>query len=409
MKQYSPEMPTSDAGSQNRTSMPNAVPFDAKSNANRLPVNRLTPLGLQGVTTCGKESLKRKSSIPAYYSWKPVVSVLAIAVLVGCSTARVRPPISIFDVSPADAPTATKVDPYSAFNVAITEAQDKSNLSNQAFQSVMLREGMAMIEYRCGEYFDLLGKAVQELSFQRKETSLIGGLVQGSLGLANQSPKTIANTGALFGFATSTQDAFQDSFMYTPDIGSLRGLVTANLSRHSTMIYESFAGKALSYGQVMSYLKQYESNCQPATIRDMVNQSINKATTSDGQTDIASAALSIAVQTPLTADQVFYLYWLQNEKFAADTDQATLTKGLKGISIVFKDEKPDPSVAKTKIGPYFALFSSDIRSQWDARIPIVRAKAASDAPVSAATTAPAVVPSLQMNFGSVARTPMVTK
>ena len=118
---------------------------------------------------------------------------------------------------------------------------------------------MSAIEYRCGQYFDTLGRAVQQLSFTRKETSLTGGLVSGAMGLANQSAKT--NTAALFGFATSSMDAYQEAFLYTPDIDLMRRLVMAALAANGKNFTQQNDEKEIAYGQVVSFLKLHESIC----------------------------------------------------------------------------------------------------------------------------------------------------
>ena len=334
--------------------------------------------------------------------------VIFTGALTGCVTAPsdVSPPLSLFE-DPSNntfLPNAkrtisgvTKMNPYEGFIVAVKAANAAPTESDK--QRVALNEGMAMIEYRCGEYFDFLGKALQNISYQRKETSLIGGLMQGSMGLANQSAKVIANTGAIFGFATSSMDAFQEAFMYTPDIGALRNLVFFGLQLHATNINTAIDGKALGYGQVVSYLKQYESDCQPGAIRDLVNQSVNKPVSTDsGQSEIATSALSSAVKAPLTTDQVFYLYWLQSDKHVS-ADDALLKTKLKDIGIVLDAAgDPDPDSAKKATSANFKFFSKSQIDKWNARIIIEHT------PVAGVVAAPAEKPA---TAGSVAEPVMI--
>jgi hypothetical protein len=143
--------------------------------------------------------------------WKNVLSfAVVISALTGCvGPSSVSPPLSLFDTpsntfsekrSVSSDSKVKQLDAYVGYVSAIKEASNALGDNNK--QRIALGEGMAIIEYRCGEYFDLLGQAVQKISFQRKETSLLGGLAQGSMGLANQSAKSIANTASLFGFTT---------------------------------------------------------------------------------------------------------------------------------------------------------------------------------------------------------------
>lgn len=321
--------------------------------------------------------------------------------LSACVTA-VTPPRSLFEPPPTNffvtpAETATKtttgskgggteilgsatpaapkaLDPYIGYREAISAAS-ADNASPQT-REALLREGMSMIEFRCGLYFDALGKAVQELSFSRKETSLVGGLTQTAMGLANQSAKSVANTGALFGFMTSTMDAYQEAFLYTPEIDTMRRLVLAALGASAERIIKTARTVELTYGETVSLLKQYESNCQPASIRSLVNQAINKAVPSvpiDQSVSIGLSALSIAFgKGSITPDQAFYLYWTQSEKFS-EKDAQHISEKLAGIDSAFTNSKLDPSKVKAMLPPYLKLFSAATIDMWNARIESERA------------------------------------
>jgi hypothetical protein len=188
-------------------------------------------------------------------------------------------------------------------------------------------------------------------------------------------------------------DAFQEAFMYTPDIGALKDLTFFALGRNARYINDAINGKTLTYGQVMSYLKQYESTCQPGAIRSLVNQSVNKASDSgNGQTDVATSALQIAVQSPLTSDQVFYLYWLQSDKYLP-TDDTLLAEKLSDIKKVFSNAvKIDAGIAKNLLSPYFKLFQNSLIDKWNVRIISEQAQAAK---ASAAKAPSAQAPSAQ--------------
>jgi hypothetical protein len=342
------------------------------------------------------------------YATRYAVIAGAIVTTTACVT-TVTPPRSLFE---ADRPAYAKLfasnrdaeaqgsgttggsksvqplNPYFGYQAAMARAQGER--ANAKDQRALLREGMAIVEYRCGLYFDVLGKAIQEISFSRRETSLIGGLVQGSMGLANQSSKAIANTGAIFGFSTGTMDAYQDVYLYTPEIDTIRRLVFGTLVTQSKRIIVTADSYSLDYGQVISLLKQYESVCQPASIRSLVNQAVHDGTISpapkpasaqDNRIETLRNALEISLdRDAISEDEAFYLYWLQNDKKFKDSDKALLILHLKSIPKIVTDSGLDRTVSKDKVSPYMALLGDDLKKTWDRRIDEARKSAEAKEP-----------------------------
>ena len=140
----------------------------------------------------------------------------------------------------------------------------------------LLKEGAALVEYNCTLYFDRLGKAQQEIGFTRKETSLAGGVVSGALGLAHATTKTVANTAAAFGFTTSSMDAYQDSYLYSPDVGAVQTMVAARMDifKKDNITTQLDDQKSPTYTGVVSLLTQYEAICQPHGIRALINKAV---------------------------------------------------------------------------------------------------------------------------------------
>ncbi|MBX3670651.1 MAG: hypothetical protein KF778_19795 [Rhodocyclaceae bacterium] len=209
------------------------------------------------------------------------IAILAVS-LQACTTVT-APPVSILS-GPQSLPpyrssdsSAPVVDIYAGLTLAIRQAASKP--TDDVALKALLAEAMSMAEFRCNQYFDTLGKVHQDLAFNRKETSLAGGAISASLGLANASAKSIANTGALFGFTTASMDSFQDTYLFSPDVESVRRLALDALRTNAAQISADIHAKKLTYSGVVSYVKQYESNCQPAAIRDFVNKAVSQVTT----------------------------------------------------------------------------------------------------------------------------------
>ncbi len=340
------------------------------------------------------------------FRFKLYCAIAGVTALSGCATPHsTTPAVSIFE-SPDNTFKMKRSDqaaidnnvgalnPYAGYKIALRDAEESPADSGKNRE--LLTEGMAAIEYRCGVYFDALGKALQSLSFARKETSIVGGLIQGTMGLANQSAKAIANTGAVFGFTTSSLDAYQEAFLYTPDIDSIRRLVLQMMETNASQINTAIGENRLAYGQAISYLKQYESNCQPASIRTLVNQAVGNATTgstTDGQTTVATAALAIGVNMKsLTPDQAFYLYWLQSDQYDASTDNP-VAANLKEVTAVSTKNADTVAAAKKLLAPYMLLFPKTTIQAWTAKIAAMKAavaKKVEEKPAVAGT--PAKVP-----------------
>jgi hypothetical protein len=154
-------------------------------------------------------------------------SIVFAIFLAGCASSSIRPPVALWEdakIGP-EKTNATKdgFDPYLAFNIALREAQAETK--NSVRQAALLQEGMSLVAARCAHYFAGLGSAEQHLRFARKETALTGGIASAMLGLANASTKTVANTASIFSFSAASMDTYLDSYIFSPEVKALQGLV----------------------------------------------------------------------------------------------------------------------------------------------------------------------------------------
>lgn len=136
----------------------------------------------------------------------------------------------------------------------------------------LFAESIGLADYQCLDYFNRLGRASRDLAWTRYETSLTGGVVSSMLGLAGQSAKTIANTGAAFGFTTASMDNYENNYLFSPDVGAVQILV-----RDAQLKLKSSWGNTStidSWGQMISLVKEYEDICQPHSIRHLINASL---------------------------------------------------------------------------------------------------------------------------------------
>lgn len=156
------------------------------------------------------------------------------------------------------------------------KAQDGSTGPCQDLKPLpkVLSLGVSAADVMCGEYFRQIGLGQQGLGFYRKQTALTGGIASGMLGLANQSPKFIANVGALFGFATSTFDNYEDSFYFAPTIARVQELVQSKQNNY----YQQLSNSPQDIDDVIHQVRTYADLCSAHQIRRFVNDAVQAGT-----------------------------------------------------------------------------------------------------------------------------------
>lgn len=204
---------------------------------------------------------------------KKIIAVNCCAALVllsGCAPyERIKPPGTLLE-RPEVAGSGGDFM-YAKFLSALTAAKD--NEAKPENYQALYREGKGLIDYHCATYFSRLGKLQQDLGYTRKETSLIGGTVTAILGQATASVKTVANTSALFSLGTSSMDAYQDVYLYSPDVGAIEQLVQGEMKKFSE---NNSVNSIQSWGDATGMLVKYEQYCQPQGIRHLINTSVGK-------------------------------------------------------------------------------------------------------------------------------------
>ncbi|MDH6168130.1 hypothetical protein M2282_003281 [Variovorax boronicumulans] len=209
---------------------------------------------------------------------KSFLLLLCLTALTACGSYSVKPPPSIAsdpEINASSLSPAEGLDVYFAFNAALTQARRTPSSEHHA---TLLGEGMELISANCTRYFSRLGAADQHLRFARRETVLTGGVVATALGLANSTPKVIANTAALFAFGAATIDGYSETYVFSPDVKAVQSLVISALNAQKALgdglIVDAQASKYLSYTKVANFLLVMESSCQPHGIRELVNRAV---------------------------------------------------------------------------------------------------------------------------------------
>lgn len=165
-----------------------------------------------------------------FSAWMPITLALAALALTGCAAPYrlISPPGPALQ-NTALSPTGSPDWLEDRFADSVRAAA-KPDAGTDSFAKAQ-KEARGVVDYRCTQYFRSLGRASQDLGYTRQETSLTGGVAAGMLGLAGQSAKVIANTAAMFGFASASMDAYESSYLYSPDVGLVEQLVRENLKK----------------------------------------------------------------------------------------------------------------------------------------------------------------------------------
>lgn len=216
----------------------------------------------------------------------------SLALLAGCAgIAAPRLLANDASVKPADNPDPDKADPYVTFNRKLKAAQAASAAS--AARADFLREGIGLVDYRCGGYFESLGLAEQQLGYDRKQTSLTSGVVLSLAGLAKATTRSVSTAGALFSFASASMDSYEDAYLFSPDVKLVQDLVIDSMHTYQEEFSKRLAADPdIPMPAIWATLAQYEALCQPANIKHLVNQSVKQATTAAASAPAAAASTS---------------------------------------------------------------------------------------------------------------------
>lgn len=237
------------------------------------------------------------------------VALMAVGALVACKS--IKPPDSLVDdkdvvYKTTNGTETKKLNPYVGFNNAYSVAVDTAGYPSQlAYErnAVMLPEGMALIQANCSNYFTRLGNDGQHLGFARKETSLAGALTAALMGVYDATTKVLSTTASVFGFTTATMDNFGDTYLFSPDIKSVQGLVMSALDVKSKVgadiVTNVKAGtQTLTYTEASQFLLEMESTCQPHGVRSLITVAVDtvKAVPAFPDTKDPNAALRKSIE-----------------------------------------------------------------------------------------------------------------
>lgn len=167
-----------------------------------------------------------------------------------------------------------------AYEIAKTKKNDNAAITNY------IDSGITYSLLLCNDYFDKLTLTKAHREFAKKETNLVSGLASGLMGLANTSSAVIAGSGVLFSFSQSSFDAYNESYMLSPNLSMLERLVKERQIEEEIVIYkklnasygETWPNKIETLEQGERVLSGYISHCTVNGIKNLIDTSVQNKT-----------------------------------------------------------------------------------------------------------------------------------
>lgn len=229
---------------------------------------------------------------------KKSVSLLATAILSGCSYfPKYQTPFSVEDPSikgdnlyaAGTMISSTKKRYWLSYKNAllkggytVEEASEFPNFRTTGLSSPtsdvdanyqFWKEGQAYAKSLCSDFFRRISLAQAHREHAKKQTNILGGLVTAGMGLAGSSAEAVGAAGLTFSGVGSSFDAYDSSYLVTPDLGLMEALVRAVQENKSL----SVSGDDLTHvSDVIIHLNEYVYPCTFTGMKALLDNSLNK-------------------------------------------------------------------------------------------------------------------------------------
>lgn len=142
-----------------------------------------------------------------------------------------------------------------------------------AAASVQLwKVGITYSDSLCEDYFSRLAFSKAHRLNARRQTNIAGGVISAIMGLSNVSTKVVGGTGVLFSGVDSGFDAYDSSFLVTPDIALMKSLVREKQKNFRNSVGDS---NIATVEDAIGYLLQYNEPCSYTGMQKLLSDSLN--------------------------------------------------------------------------------------------------------------------------------------
>lgn len=141
------------------------------------------------------------------------------------------------------------------------------------------KEGQAYARSLCSDFFRRISLAKAHRDHAKKQTNVVGGIITASMGLASASPEVVGGTGLLFSGAESSFDAYNASYLVTPDLGLMEALVRAIQNKKEKIITKNDLPHV---SDAINQLNEYVYPCTFTGMQALLDDSLGKKVTEFG-------------------------------------------------------------------------------------------------------------------------------
>lgn len=205
---------------------------------------------------------------------KKLLSVFSAVALSGCSTVGgLRT-----DLSADTIPTNTT---ETALTNVLMEAFDNQGTDQIVFKQApgapavrrYLDAGFTLTDIHCDIFFRQTNLSFRKRKFGRGATNDVGTVITAILGLSSVGPKLVSGVSTGFGLADSTWRNYDESFVVSPELDTVRSLV---MSAQDQFRRETFDNLPTDYMTARSAVIRYAGLCSFLGMQSLLNQSVDQ-------------------------------------------------------------------------------------------------------------------------------------
>lgn len=200
-----------------------------------------------------------------------LISVLALS---GCSTVNdLRTDLSANPIVIANTEEALKGDLASAFQLNGTNVIGFKRFPTEADIKHYMNAGFTLTDMYCDGFFRQTNQSFRKRKFGRNATNDVGTAITAILGLTGVGPNAIAGVATGVGFADSTWRNYDESFVVSPELDTVRSLVLAAQDQFRT---ETADKMPTDYMTARSAVIRYAGLCSFLGMQSLLNQSVDQ-------------------------------------------------------------------------------------------------------------------------------------
>lgn len=139
-----------------------------------------------------------------------------------------------------------------------------------------LAAGYALADTYCSRYFAKTDEASRRRRFGRTLTNDVGTAASTIAGLANASKAAISGLAAVTGLSDSAWRNYDDSFVISPDLATVRSLVGSNQDNYRARTLSKDSELPADFGTAHSVIRKYAEICSHLGMKTLLEQSAKK-------------------------------------------------------------------------------------------------------------------------------------